>query len=100
MAAAATTDLGCASYSPMSHRPRSGGRRTARGSLAELVEMSRRPGFDKLAAVVWPETAPPLIVEPGSPRFDYGPGRAAGRLSPHRRCAQRLSTRGWLWNPC
>lgn len=35
--------------------------------LAELVEMSRRPGFDRLAAVVWPETAPPFIVEPGSP---------------------------------
>jgi apolipoprotein N-acyltransferase len=34
--------------------------------LAELVDMSRRPGFDRLAAVVWPETAPPLIVEPGS----------------------------------
>ncbi|WP_204273832.1 hypothetical protein, partial [Stenotrophomonas maltophilia] len=34
--------------------------------LGKLVEMSRRPGFDKLAAVVWPETAPPFIVEPGS----------------------------------
>ena len=35
--------------------------------LAELVELSRRPGFDRLAAVVWPETAPPVIVEPDSP---------------------------------
>ena len=35
--------------------------------LAELVEMSRRPGFDRLAAVVWPETAPPFVIEPGSP---------------------------------
>jgi apolipoprotein N-acyltransferase len=31
------------------------------------VEMSRQPGFDHLAAVVWPETAPPEIIEPGSP---------------------------------
>jgi apolipoprotein N-acyltransferase len=43
-------------------RPENGARQ-----LAELVDMSRRPGFDKMAAVVWPETAPPLIVEPGSP---------------------------------
>jgi apolipoprotein N-acyltransferase len=35
--------------------------------LAKLVEMSRREGFDQLSAVVWPETAPPFIVEPGSP---------------------------------
>jgi apolipoprotein N-acyltransferase len=35
--------------------------------LAKLVDMSRAPGFDRLAAVVWPETAPPLIIEPGSP---------------------------------
>jgi apolipoprotein N-acyltransferase len=35
--------------------------------LAKLVEMSRREGFDRLSAVVWPETAPPFIVEPGSP---------------------------------
>jgi apolipoprotein N-acyltransferase len=31
-----------------------------------LIELSRRPGFDKLAAVVWPETAVPFVVEPGS----------------------------------
>src|SRR6266851_1811966 len=42
-------------------RPENSGRQ-----LAELVELSRRPGFDRLAAVIWPETAPPLIVEPGS----------------------------------
>jgi apolipoprotein N-acyltransferase len=35
--------------------------------LAELVEMSRRPGFDRLAMVVWPETALPFVIEPGSP---------------------------------
>lgn len=35
--------------------------------VAKLVEMSRRDGFDGVAAVVWPETAPPFIVEPGAP---------------------------------
>lgn len=36
--------------------------------LALLVEMSRRqPGFDRLSAVVWPETALPQIVTPDSP---------------------------------
>jgi apolipoprotein N-acyltransferase len=35
--------------------------------LAQLVELSRRPGFDKLAAVVWPETAPAMVIGPGSP---------------------------------
>lgn len=35
--------------------------------LDDLVEMSRRPGFDRLAAVIWPEEAAPFIVEPGSP---------------------------------
>ena len=34
--------------------------------VTKLVEMSRQPGFDRLAAVVWPETAPPQIIEPGS----------------------------------
>jgi len=34
--------------------------------LAKLVELSRRDGFDRLAAVIWPETAPPFIIEPGS----------------------------------
>jgi apolipoprotein N-acyltransferase len=34
--------------------------------IARLVELSRRPGFDRLAAVVWPETAPPEIIEPSS----------------------------------
>ena len=34
--------------------------------LAKLIEMSRRPGFDRLAAVIWPETALPFIIEPGS----------------------------------
>lgn len=35
--------------------------------VAKLVELSRRDGFDGLAAVIWPETAPPFVVEPGSP---------------------------------
>jgi apolipoprotein N-acyltransferase len=34
--------------------------------VTRLVEMSRRPGFDRLAAVVWPETALPEVIEPGS----------------------------------
>ena len=34
--------------------------------ITKLVQMSRQPGFDRLAAVVWPETAPPEIIEPGS----------------------------------
>lgn len=38
--------------------------------VAKLVELSRRDGFDKLAAVIWPETAPPFIVEPGSPALE------------------------------
>lgn len=43
-------------------RPENGARQ-----LAELVELSRRPGFDKLAIVVWPETAPAMVIGPGSP---------------------------------
>jgi apolipoprotein N-acyltransferase len=35
--------------------------------LNQLVALSRRPGFEGLAAVIWPETAPPFVVEPGSP---------------------------------
>jgi apolipoprotein N-acyltransferase len=34
--------------------------------MGKLVEMSRRDGFDGLAAVIWPETAPPVVVVPGS----------------------------------
>ena len=34
--------------------------------VAKLVEMSRQPGFDRLAAVVWPETAPPHDHRAGS----------------------------------
>jgi len=37
--------------------------------IDQLVALSRRPGFDRLAAVIWPETAPPLIIEPGSPEL-------------------------------
>jgi len=35
--------------------------------LARLLELSRRPGLDHLAAVIWPETAVPFAVQPGSP---------------------------------
>jgi apolipoprotein N-acyltransferase len=35
--------------------------------LRRLIELSRRPGFDHLAAVIWPETAIPFTVQPGSP---------------------------------
>ena len=34
--------------------------------LAKLVDMSRRAGFDRLKLVVWPETAAPFVIEPGS----------------------------------
>ena len=34
--------------------------------LKKLLDLSRRDGFDKLAAVVWPETATPFIVQPNS----------------------------------
>jgi apolipoprotein N-acyltransferase len=37
--------------------------------LATLVELSRRPGFDRLAAVIWPEVAPPFVIEPGLPEL-------------------------------
>jgi apolipoprotein N-acyltransferase len=40
---------------------------TRERQLARLVELSRAPGFDGLAAVIWPETAPPMVLEPGSP---------------------------------
>ena len=40
---------------------------TRAAHLAKLIAMSRREGFDRMAAVIWPETAPPFIVEPGSP---------------------------------
>ncbi|MBS0538717.1 MAG: apolipoprotein N-acyltransferase [Proteobacteria bacterium] len=35
--------------------------------LRKLLELSRRPGFEKLAAVVWPETAVSFAVQPNSP---------------------------------
>jgi apolipoprotein N-acyltransferase len=34
--------------------------------LQKLIDLSRRDGFDRLAAVIWPETATPFIVQPGS----------------------------------
>jgi len=34
--------------------------------LQKLIDLSRRDGFDRIAAVVWPETATPFIVQPGS----------------------------------
>jgi len=35
--------------------------------MKKLIDLSRRGGFDRLAAVVWPETAVPFILQPGSP---------------------------------
>jgi len=34
--------------------------------MKRLLDLSRRPGFDQLAAVVWPETAVPLVISPTS----------------------------------
>ncbi len=42
-------------------------RDSAEKHLRHLLEMSRRPGFQNLAAVIWPETAVPFTVQPGSP---------------------------------
>ncbi|HTR87853.1 MAG TPA: apolipoprotein N-acyltransferase [Reyranella sp.] len=33
----------------------------------KLLALSRKPGFEKLAAVIWPETAVPFVVTPNSP---------------------------------
>jgi apolipoprotein N-acyltransferase len=38
--------------------------------LQKLIGLSRRDGFDKLKLVVWPETAVPFIVQPGSRGLD------------------------------
>ncbi len=35
--------------------------------LQKLIDLSRQDGFDKVTAVVWPETAVPFVVQPGSP---------------------------------
>jgi apolipoprotein N-acyltransferase len=35
--------------------------------LRQLIDLSRRDGFDRLAAVIWPETAVPYLVTPSSP---------------------------------
>jgi apolipoprotein N-acyltransferase len=34
--------------------------------LRKLLDLSRGEGFDKLAAVIWPETAVPFVVQPDS----------------------------------
>ncbi|MFI5002080.1 MAG: apolipoprotein N-acyltransferase [Reyranellales bacterium] len=34
--------------------------------LGKLIEMTRRDGFDRLAAVIWPETAVPFLMTPTS----------------------------------
>ncbi len=34
--------------------------------VQKLIDLSRRDGFDRVAAVIWPETATPFIVQPGS----------------------------------
>jgi apolipoprotein N-acyltransferase len=41
-------------------------RDTQTRQLGKLIDMSRQPGFDRLAAVVWPETAIPFFVTPNS----------------------------------
>jgi apolipoprotein N-acyltransferase len=48
---------------PQAEKWRPGGR--AR-ELQKLIDLSRRDGFDRVAAVIWPETATPFIVQPGS----------------------------------
>lgn len=35
--------------------------------ITKLIDLSRRPGFERLAAVIWPETAVPFVVGPDSP---------------------------------
>lgn len=35
--------------------------------LHHLVDLSRRPGFERLSAVILPETAVPYAIQPGSP---------------------------------
>jgi apolipoprotein N-acyltransferase len=35
--------------------------------LRKLLELSRRDGFDKVKAVIWPETAVPFIIQPQFP---------------------------------
>jgi apolipoprotein N-acyltransferase len=35
--------------------------------LRKLLDLSRRDGFDKVKAVIWPETAVPFIIQPQSP---------------------------------
>ncbi len=35
--------------------------------IGKLIALSRRPGFDRMAAVIWPETAVPFILTPSSP---------------------------------
>ena len=37
------------------------------GQITRLIDLSRRPGFERLAAVIWPETASPFVVGPDSP---------------------------------
>jgi apolipoprotein N-acyltransferase len=40
---------------------------TRPAELKKLIDLSRGEGFDRLAAVVWPETAAPYIIRPGTP---------------------------------
>jgi apolipoprotein N-acyltransferase len=49
---------------PQSEKGRPG---SGPAELGHLIAMSHRPGFDQLAAVIWPETAVPFPIEPGSP---------------------------------
>jgi len=40
---------------------------TRAAELKKLIDLSRRDGFDRLTAVVWPETAAPFMIQPDSP---------------------------------
>lgn len=41
-------------------------RDAAMRNLGRLIDLSHRPGFDRVAIVLWPETAVPFTVQPGS----------------------------------
>ncbi|MBS0518275.1 MAG: apolipoprotein N-acyltransferase [Proteobacteria bacterium] len=36
-------------------------------NLRRLIDLTHRPGFDRMAIVLWPETAVPFTIQPGSP---------------------------------
>lgn len=42
-------------------------RDAAARNLRHLIDLTHRPGFDRMAVVLWPETAVPFTIQPGSP---------------------------------